>query len=175
MHENVVRIGKDQIDPRELLGEVHHQNLQLAIELQCQVVIPLVAVILEHDVHGPLEREAAHRRQPAEGDLACPEPVQLPQERARDTDQEVLVLLDAELGLAASRHRVVVLQEVVGPHADQVDSLGDDLVGLGGAEMSPELPLVFLVVLEFLPEGYHRLHIKASLEDTVVNLHFSYG
>jgi len=79
-------------------------------------------------------------------------------EAGEDADEEVAVLVDV---VAAGQGGVVVvvLEEVAGAHADDVERVGEDGASLGVPGHRGQLRLVLLVVLELLGQRDRVLHV----------------
>lgn len=86
-------------------------------------------------------------------------------EAGEDADEEVAVLVDV---VAAGQRGVVVvvLEEVAGARADDVERVGEDGASLGAPGHRGQLRLVLLVVLELLGQRDRVLHVCASRHQT---------
>jgi len=84
-------------------------------------------------------------------------------ERLRDAEKVAGVVRRRRvLRRAARRHGVVVLQEVIGAHADDVERLRQRLLGLVVAQEAPELRRVLLEVVKLLPQRQDGLQDRES-------------
>ncbi|KAI4325071.1 hypothetical protein MLD38_030499 [Melastoma candidum] len=83
-----------------------------------------VVLVLEHDVCGLFEQQAPHRWKSPNGDLLCAKAVQVLDKLPADPNQEILVWV-SELLSPVAWHRIVILEEIVCPHADHVKGLID--------------------------------------------------
>jgi len=107
-----------------------------------------------------LQREAPHGREPVEVQLARAQRVQRPRERLRHAQQVPRVARRRPRALrrVAAPHAVVVLQEVVGAHAHDVERLRQRLLRLLVAMEAPQLRRVLLEVVQLFPQRQNGLH-----------------
>jgi hypothetical protein len=144
-----------ELELGELAPEPAHHVPHLGVVAPGHLVELLDALAAAERVGGALERQAADGGEPREGDPPRAEAVDPCQERARAVNEEVLVLGHRELREPARGQQEVVLEEVVGADADDVERAADDGGGAARAEPRAEALLVLLVVLHLLPQRDH--------------------
>ena len=123
--KELVRVGEDELQSRELLVELDDELLQLGVEGPGNSVVLLVALAGVAD--DPLGGEAAHGREPREVHLPAAELVHAADGCLGEPQQVGLVLSHAVLH-PPLRQVVVVLDEVVGADAPDVERFADDLL-----------------------------------------------
>uniref|UniRef100_A0A0A9FKE6 Uncharacterized protein n=1 Tax=Arundo donax TaxID=35708 RepID=A0A0A9FKE6_ARUDO len=149
-----VDVDVRDLEPRPGRGEAAEHVEHLDVVVPGHLVVLLDAAAAER-VERALQREAPDGAEPREGDPPRPQPVDLGEEPLRLRHQKVLELAHRELREPARHEQEVVLEEVVGADADDVERVGDDAPRRGAPDMTPETPLVLPEVLHLLPQRDH--------------------
>lgn len=148
---DIISICINQLKSREVLVELCHQPPQLSIELQGQIIVFLNTIMVLQNVCCSLQWQTPHRRQPSQRNFPCPKAINFLEEALSKPYEEVLILLNNREFTPSFRECVVVLKEVIGPYADQIQSLSYYFIGLLITKMCPQFLLVLLVILNFFP------------------------
>ena len=160
--EDLVGVGVDELEAGEVLVEPGGEPLKLAVEAPGDGVVVLVALAGVVAVADALGGEAPHRRQPGEVHLPAAEGVHVADGGLGEPQQVRLVLRHRVLH-PPLRQVVVVLDEVVGADAPDVERLADDLAGFSLPLGDPQPLLVLPEVLKLLANRDHGLQIISIL------------
>jgi hypothetical protein len=152
VRQDAVRLRVDHPRADELSVEPPQGLLQRGVEPHRQPVVLLVALVGVVVVECPGRGDAPERGEAGELHLARAEAVGVADGRLGEADEVGDVLRRGELG-SPEREGEVVDDEVVGADAEDVQRLGDDLVGRGLPLRDLQSRLVLAEVLQLLAHG----------------------
>lgn len=143
----------------EVAVELPHGILELGVEQHGHLVVLLVATARLIEIQRPLGGDAPERPEPREPDLAGAKVVGVANGGTGEADEVGDVLRRGVLGAAKGEDEVVE-DEIVGADAEDVESLGDDLVGHGIPLCEFQSRDVLLEILQLLAQGYGCLKLN---------------